>query len=150
MSKRIAKSELVDLMTGPKKTDIHIIIYAYNGCYKSHDITNKKRHAIDTLTEKEAKLLVKDPQYAIMFFQLSGKKDSASWVKKVGGCVIPVDPTKEKLLEDFFNYEFPPVDYASPAEYYKAGPPPGYDLYRGVTKLWGDYINALAIERGLH
>ena len=143
MSKQSAKTELVDLMTGPEKNLMHGIIYSYNGCFKSHYFNNIKRHSIDKVTAKEAKKLLSENRHlAVMLFQSPGKKVPA-WMGKVLGCAIPVDPTQEDLVKRFFNYEFPPVDYASPAEYYKAGPPPGDDLSYPVDHLWMDYVKAL-------
>ena len=150
MNKRSAKIELEELVS-PSEKKIHIIIYAYNGYYKSHDMTSKKRHSIDTLSETEAKLLSKDRQYAVMFFQPSGKNVPA-WIDKVCSLAIPVNPSQEDLLKKFFDCNFTPKEFASTREYYAwSGMQENEEfLYRGVTDIWGDCLNALAIERGLH
>jgi len=148
MSKQSAKTELVELVSGPQKGNPHIIIYAYNGLYKSRDITNKTRRAIDSITEKTVKELQNNSQYAIMLFLPQGKKKPA-WINEDAYYGIPVNRDQEDLLKHFFAFEFTVKEYASLREYYAGNGMPENEekLKRGVDQLWSDYAKALIAGR---
>jgi hypothetical protein len=143
MSRQATKDELVNILAGSNKSGKHIIILSYNSCYKSHDYNNLNRHSIDSLSEVEVKkLLAEQPQSWIILFQ-SQRKPKPAWMNKDRCLLIPVNSEQKKLLKDFFNCEFTPMDFKSKAEYYKYHMPQREDeLWYLVSHLWSDYAEA--------
>ena len=116
-------------------------------CYK------KDRWAIDTISEVEAKKLlkIKNPGPLLVHFQ-DEEGTEPKWMNKVSSLMVPIDVNHAELLNNFFNCEFTPRDFTllSYDEYHKWQRTPEWLLWHRVTDIWYERLKALASERGLH
>lgn len=160
-NKQALKNEVNDLLVESKPEELEsvFILLSYNGKFKldkysmgfpAYDEHNN--FSLDTLTEDQARKLLKNPDIFICLFK-NAKGTDPKWLKGATIMEVPVSDSQTDILNNFFSHEFTPkvfpVYIYSPAdmeEKLKWWRSEERKLWETVSDLWKERLNVLAAE----